>query len=266
MEELMTALKQAAKQLRAVILCTDPDEPDENSEFRSLMKSLGFTEKNDDGFGNIQAQHVFRLNLADRTAEDVFHAFGSKTRYNIGLASRKGVTIRQYSGTNNIPTSELEAFYRLMVTTGQRDHFYVRDPAYFENLMNILNGDAHLFMAYWNGQPIAGAIEVFCSEKAWYLYGASADSHRNTMPNYLIQWTMIRQALARGCKFYDFRGVPGTPTEDHPLYGLYRFKKGFSGTFTTFTGLFTYSFRPVLGKLLQLALFLRQKCTPSTRK
>ncbi len=265
-EELMTALKQTARKHRAIMLYTDPDEPDTNDDFRAIMQNLGFTEKNDKGFGNIQAQYVFRLNLADRSKEEVLGAFCSKTRYNIGLSDRKGVTIKEYAGTDDIPDAVMESFYRLMVATGQRDHFYIRDPAYFKNVMQSLRNDAHLFIAYLNGQPIAGTIESFCGKKAWYLYGASSNIHRNAMPNYLLQWTMIQRAMDRNCDFYDFRGVPGNPTEGDPLYGLYRFKKGFSGTYTKFTGLFTYSFRPILGKLLQLAIRLRQRCTPCIRK
>ena len=52
----------------------------------------------------------------------------------------------------------------------------------------------------------------------------------------MLQWEMVRMALERHCVFYDFRGVPGDLKEDNPLYGLYRFKKGFGGTYTKFTG------------------------------
>lgn len=56
------------------------------------------------------------------------------------------------------------------------------------------------------------------------------------MPNYLLQWSIICWALERGSRIYDFRGVSGDLSEDNPLYGLYRFKKGFGGEFTEFIG------------------------------
>jgi lipid II:glycine glycyltransferase (peptidoglycan interpeptide bridge formation enzyme) len=57
------------------------------------------------------------------------------------------------------------------------------------------------------------------------------------MPNYLIQWEMINWAKEKGCAIYDFRGVSGDVlNEDNPLYGLYRFKKGFNGTLVEFIG------------------------------
>ena len=39
-----------------------------------------------------------------------------------------------------------------------------------------------------------------------------------------------------GCRVYDFRGVPGDVGEDHPLYGLVKFKRGFNGDYTEFVG------------------------------
>lgn len=258
LEEMLAAAKQIAKEHRALLLYLDPDEPDTNQEFRSILTDLGFREKSDDGFGNIQAQHVFRLDLTGAAAEDIFRAFSSKTRYNIRLAQRKGVAIREYSGADTIPEDVLNHFAKIMTETGQRDGFHVRERSYFAGVLDALQEDAHLFIAYYQNQPIAGTIESFCGDKAWYLYGASSNAHRDKMPNYLLQWTMICRAMERGCVFYDFRGVPSDPKEDHPLYGLYRFKSGFSGTFTKFSGLFTRFYHPILGRLFVKILALRR--------
>ena len=256
--ELMAALKRMAKEHRALLLYLDPDEPDTNAEFLSLMKKWKFREQSDEGFGNIQPQFVFRLALDGRDEEGLFDHFSQKTRYNIRLAQRKGVTIREYSGSEHIPEAVLDSFTALMETTGQRDHFQVRGKAYFKSILNALGDDARLFMAYYQDIPIAGSIEVFCGNKAWYLYGASANDHRNMMPNYLLQWTMIQNAMEQNCDLYDFRGVPGDVSKDHPLYGLYRFKKGFSGTYTKFSGLFVHSFLPMSGFLIERAMKLRR--------
>lgn len=264
--ELMTAVREIAKAHRALLLYLDPDEPDTNGAFRDAMTELGFREKADDGFGNIQPQYVFRLALGGVNETDIYNAFAPKTRYNIRLSQRRGVTIREYSGAEDIPEAVLDRFCALMETTGQRDHFRVRGKAYFGGLLKALGSDARLFMAYYRDEPIAGTIEVFCGKKAWYLYGASANDHRNTMPNYLLQWTMIRCAIERGCEVYDFRGVPGNPSEEDPLYGLYRFKKGFSGTYTKFTGLFTYSFHPAWGTVLEKLVQLRRWVRNMNRK
>ena len=84
--------------------------------------------------------------------------------------------------------------------------------------------------------PIAGTLAIAYGDKVWYLYGASSNESRNLMPNYLLQWSMIQWSIERGCRMYDFRGVSGDVSEDNPLYGLFRFKQGFGGTFTEFVG------------------------------
>ena len=43
---------------------------------------------------------------------------------------------------------------------------------------------------------------------------------------------------------YDFRGVSGDLDENNPLYGLYRFKKGFNGVLTEFVGEWDFVYKP----------------------
>ena len=51
-----------------------------------------------------------------------------------------------------------------------------------------------------------------------------------------INTVKIPLAIESGSRIYDFRGVSGDLSEDNPLYGLYRFKKGFNGDFCEFIG------------------------------
>lgn len=261
MEALFTGLRELARQNRCLLTYLDPDEPENNEVFRGIMNHHGFLESHSDAFGGVQPQSVFRISLEGKDEETLLSSFAQKTRYNIRLAQRRGVTVEQYPGESRVPENVMEAFDQLMRTTGERDHFLVRSREYFETLLRSLGNDAVLNMAYLNGKPIAGSLAIFYGNKAWYLYGASANEHRGAMPNYLLQWTMLRDALQKGCILYDFRGVPGTGQPDDPLYGLYRFKKGFSGEHTRFTGLFLYYHRPLLGRLVHRAqaVFRKQR-------
>ncbi|MCD7770381.1 MAG: aminoacyltransferase, partial [Oscillospiraceae bacterium] len=153
-----------------------------------------------------------------------------KCRYNIRLAIRRGVALRE--GTRE----DLAVFHRLLTETGVRDGFLVRPLAYFQRMWDALY-PAHmrLYLACWEGQPIAGAIPVFYGDRTWYCYGASSNDHRELMPNYLLQWAMIRLALARHDSVYDLRGYDAAgPAGDRN--GLYRYKKGFGGRDTAFIG------------------------------
>lgn len=90
---------------------------------------------------------------------------------------------------------------------------------------NMAPDHMKVLLAYYDGKPISGVIPIFYGNKTWYLYGASSNEHRNLMPNYLLQWEMIKLAISRHDDIYDFRGVSGVVDENHPQYGLYRFKK-----------------------------------------
>lgn len=71
------------------------------------------------------------------------------------------------------------------------------------------------------------------------------------MPNYLLQWEMIKWAINSGCNVYDFRGVSGDLNKDNHLYGLYRFKKGFNGDFTEFIGELELVFNPFIRFIIE---------------
>ena len=76
---------------------------------------------------------------------------------------------------------------------------------------------------------MSGIITTYFGNKSWYLYGASDNMYREFMPNYYIQWQSFTQAKQAGYELYDFFGISGKTDESDPLYGLYRFKKGFGG-------------------------------------
>ena len=125
-------------------------------------------------------------------------------------------------------------------------------------MLDNMGENARLYMAYADGVAIAGTLAILYGDKVWYLYGASDNAFRNAMPNYLLQWEMIRWAVERGCNVYDFRGVSGDLSEDNPLYGLYRFKKGFGGDLVEFAGEFNYLINPAVDKLVNLGIKLRK--------
>ena len=64
---------------------------------------------------------------------------------------------------------------------------------------------------------------------------------------------MIKEAIANKCDIYDFRGVSGVVDENHPQYGLYRFKKGFNAEFTEFIGEVYIPYKPLTYKMYKIS-------------
>ncbi len=251
--ERLTAIFQAigelAKKEKAVLLKIDPDIPKTNQELTDYLHNGGFRQV-DKGknFEGVQPKFVFRLNIS-ADEETLLANMHQKTRYNVRLAMKKGVNIR--IGTRK----DLSEFYRVLKETTERDNFLVRSYSYFEDLYDTLvpAGFAQLFIGEYEGKIVAGTLAFLTGDKAWYIYGASSNSYRNVMPNYLIQWEMIRWAKTKGCTLYDFRGVSGDLNEENPLYGLYKFKRGFNGEFTEFIGEWDFVYRPFMYSLWKIA-------------
>lgn len=249
--ELFAGAREVAKRFHGYAMYIDPDVLEDDEAFCRLMGGFGFFLKERSlNFEGIQPRFVFRLPIAGKTEEEVMAGFESKTRYNIRLAGRRGVTVSHWTGDGPVPDSSLDAFSSLMEETGKRDHFMVRSRGYFADMFKSLGKHARLYMAYQNGVPIAGAVAVQYGNKTWYSYGASSNEHREAMPNYLLQWEMIRWAIEGRCSLYDFRGISGDLSPSNPLYGLYRFKKGFNGDFTAFAGQFTIFYKPAAARLM----------------
>ncbi len=243
--------KLLADKYNAFVLRMEPDVEKSDEKYREIMEDLGFSIKDDskDFRDEIQPRFVFQLNLKGKDKDTIFSEFQSKTRYNIRLAMKKGVEIREGS------REDLKVFYDIMVETGKRDNFLIRSLSYFEKMYDELVPQGHmkLLMAYHEGQAISGIIPIMYGNKTWYLYGASSNTKRNLMPNYLLQWTMIQEAIDNGNDMYDFRGVSGVVDENHPQYGLYRFKKGFNARFVEFIGEVYMPYKPLKYKLYKFA-------------
>ncbi|SMB86346.1 Lipid II:glycine glycyltransferase (Peptidoglycan interpeptide bridge formation enzyme) [Desulfonispora thiosulfatigenes DSM 11270] len=230
---MLKEVEKLAKEHKAIFFKVDPDISAENTEFANLLTSRGFrSAEKGEGFDGIQPKFVFRLDLTP-DEETLMKNMHSKTRYNIRLAGKRGVTIKE-----DCKKEDLKYFYEILLETCERDNFLVRSYQYFEDMWDYLveNGYGKLFMAEYEGKYISGTLALIMGNKVWYLYGASSNQYRNVMPNYLLQWTMIKWAKENNCTLYDFRGVPGYLSEDNPLYGLFKFKKGFNGDYTEFIG------------------------------
>ncbi|NML38762.1 peptidoglycan bridge formation glycyltransferase FemA/FemB family protein [Chitinophaga sp. G-6-1-13] len=153
----------------------------------------------------------------------------TKTRYNIQLAGRKGVQVKA-AGLENIDT-----WYNLYAQTCARNGIVQEDIGYFRTVLtarannSTSPADVEMLLAEADGIPLAAMFLVVAGHRGTYLYGASADTHRNYMGTYMLQWEAMRRAKRKGCTEYDFFGVSPTPDPQHPLYGLYKFKNGFGG-------------------------------------
>ncbi len=166
-----------------------------------------------------------------------------KWRYNVRLAGRKGVEVHSAESA-----ADVDAWYALLETTGERDQFGIHTLEYYRKAWQVLGTrqQARLFLAYAEGELLAGIFVSLMAREAIYLYGASSNARRNLMPNYLLQWEAMRWAKQNGACSYDFWGIPATDEAEEAMAGVYRFKSGWGGRVVRFLGTYEDVYRPLL--------------------
>ncbi|MFH0988282.1 MAG: peptidoglycan bridge formation glycyltransferase FemA/FemB family protein [Parcubacteria group bacterium] len=193
-----------------------------------------------------------------KTEDEILAGMQQKTRYNVRLAQKKGVTV-------SIDNDMAGEFYDLLKKTMRRQGFNYFGKKYYEELLKL--PFVKLYLAQINGKTVAANIMVFWNDTATYLFGASDYGYRDAMAPYLLQWQAISDAKMMGMKKYDFWGVApegrSQLSEDGSLggnqqseirnqklekwAGFTKFKKGFSPAtpITGYVGTFEKIYRPL---------------------
>lgn len=203
----------------------DPPSP----RIRELRMNFGTEEWNlRKSATDVQPPDTVRLDL--RGDDDaLLAAMHRKTRYNIRLSRRHGVTVRRGD------LGDLCGWYEIYRETAARKRIAAAERGYFESLLALAGSDSHrdtnvvLLVAFREDALLGGVIVAAERDSAFYLYGATSYRYRSLMPAYALQWKALRWARELGCSYYDLHGIPPNDDPAHPLHGLYRFKTGFGG-------------------------------------
>src|SRR6056297_182189 len=198
---------------------------------------------------NMLPRHTLILDIrADE--QELLAQMHQKTRYNIRLAGKKGVTVVH-------DNDRFKDFLDLFEKTKKRQDFSYYSSGYFKKLLQCPL--VKLYLAEMNGKVIAANIMIFSGDTAIYLFGASDYEYRKFMAPHLLQWEAIKKAQKQGLWFYDFWGVApeGEKGRLSRWAGFTRFKKGFSpkAKITEYLGTYEKVFSPVK---LGLYRFLRK--------
>ena len=222
--ELWSEIDSICKRKQAIFLKLEPDLwTDEELDTRNMALRTSPH--------NIQPPRTIIIDIKG-SEEEILARMKQKTRYNVRLAEKKGVTVRAWD--------DIQSFHKMMLVTGDRDSFGVHSLEYYRRAYELFHptGMCELLVAEYEGLPIAALMVFARGRRAWYFYGASTDEQRNRMPTYLLQWEAMKWAKMCGCEEYDLWGVPDEDqafleanfeTKQDGLWGVYRFKRGFGG-------------------------------------
>lgn len=244
--QVLQDLIQLVQEREAIFLKIDPLVPismcEDSSDITSsigknvtqTLRLLDWRPSNE----QVQFKNTLHLDL-EPSEDELLASMKQKTRYNVRLAARSGVNVREGG------LEDLDLLYRLYAETSVRDGFVIRQLDYYVSAWGdfIESGMAQPLIAEFEGEAIAALILYQFGKSAKYMYGMSRSEHREKMPNYLLQWEAIRWAKVHGCHTYDFWGAPDSLDEKDPLWGLYRFKSGFGAVFVESIGAWDHVFQ-----------------------
>jgi len=171
---------------------------------------------------------ILDLNLNE---DELLGRMHEKTPYNIGLAQRKGVSVRKAEYNEK----DFEEFWNLLNQTVQRQKIAIFEKEYYrKQLQNSSDKFKNLiFIAQYQGKIIAANLVNVFGNTMTYTHGGSDNQYRALMAPHLLQWEQIREAKNRACKAYDFWGI-----DEINWPGITRFKKGFGGQEVQYIGTF----------------------------
>lgn len=192
-----------------------------------------------------------------KSEEELAAAMKSKWRYNMGLAERKAVVVREMTNDEGF-----EHFAKLYFETTGRQDYSGHTRHYHKVIFDTLKGSmSHILIAFYNNVPLSAYHLLLFNGILYYPYGGSAIIHRDVMASNLLMWEAIRFGKNHGAHTFDMWGSLG-PDYDRNAggwAGFSRFKEGYGTEFVEFIGSYDYVLSPVLYRVYNVADVIRKK-------
>jgi len=240
-------IKELAKRENCIFLRVEPIE-----KLKIENCKLEIARSND-----VQPSKTIILDLT-KSEEQLLKDMHQKTRYNIRLAEKKGVKIKE--------SQNIDDFWKLMKETTDRDGFRAHNKEYYERMLQIdpstplrsaqddkKKMNVKLYIAEYENKILVAGIFVFYGDTVTYLHGASTHDNKNVMAPYLLHWEMIKFAKKSGYKYYDFYGI-----SEKKWPGVTRFKKGFGGEEINYPGCYDIIFNKAWYSLYRILRGIRR--------
>ena len=190
-----------------------------------------------------------------KSEEELLKNMHSKTRYNIRLAEKKGVKVREESNDKGFKT-----FAKLYFETTKRQKYFGHDYHYHKIVWDNLKAKiGHILIAYYNDIPLAAYELWYLDGVVYYVYGGTSEEYRNLMASNLLMWEAIKLGKRLGAKKFDMWGsLPPDYSLTHSWSGFTRFKQGYGTKFVEMIGSYDLVISPLLYKIYNLIYSLRE--------
>lgn len=186
--------------------------------------------------------------------DDLLKNLKQKTRYNIGLARRKGVTV-----VLEDTDAGFQKFIDLYFQTCRRQNYFGHSREYHKIIWSALKEtQAHILLAHFEGEPLAAYELFYCKNTLYYPYGGSSEKHRNLMAANLLMWEAILLGKKMGATRFDMWGSLAPGYDEKNIWsGFTRFKEGYGTTYAEFVGSYDLVVNPIPYRIYSAVYALR---------
>jgi len=237
-ESQMQAIKMVARKYKCIFVKVESKCEKNETGNDDWLKRLGLVKAK-----SLFTPYNFVLDLTP-SEEELERQMKQKTRYNIRLAEKKGVT----AGIDNSDKA-FEEYLRLMEETTTRQKFYAHNTKYHRAMWKVLKNSettknkltAQLMTAKYEGKIVTTWILFRHNDTLYYPYGASSRENRQVMANNLVMWETIKLAKKWNLRYLDMWGALGPdPAKNDPWYGFHKFKEGYGARHVQYLGSYDY--------------------------
>ena len=186
--KMLEKLKKLAREENLVFIKLEPNVL-KNERLIGLLKKNGATRGK-----RLFTPTTFWIDLTP-SEEELLKSFHSKTRYNIRMAQKNGVEVKE-----NNSDKAFEKYISLTRETAQRQKFYAHTEKYHRLMWTVLHKEmvkegkapiARLLTATYKKETITAWILFVWRDFLYYPYGASTDKYKNVMANNLDRKSVV---------------------------------------------------------------------------
>lgn len=249
-QQVLDFLTVYGQQHKVIFFKIEPYEEKNALSNRTIEQSSNFVRSSHPLFPD----WTMKLDL-NPSEEELMANMKSKTRYNVRLAERKGVVVKEMSTDEGF-----EIFSKLYFETTKRQKYHGHTKTYHKIIWDSLkNGMAHILIAFFENEPLAAYELFFFHDTFYYPYGGSSEKYRNLMGANLLMWEAIRLGKKLGATSFDMWGsLPPNYDQSNPWAGFTRFKEGYNAQFTEMIGSFDLIVNSQLYRLYNMIYKVRE--------
>jgi peptidoglycan pentaglycine glycine transferase (the first glycine) len=224
-EQFILHVKKRAQEEKSIFVKVEPLD----AKIPEVLHQFKFKKSKKE----VQPHKTIVVDLS-KSEEELLAGMHHKTRYNIKVAEKHGVTVEE--------SNDVEVFWKLLKKTAERQKFSTHEKGYYKKIFEFFREgkeiQTKIFFAMHENKSIAGGLMLLHADTAYYLHGGSDNEYRQLMAPYAFHWLMMNLMKEQGFKFYDFGGSEG---DKYP--GVTRFKLGWGGQQISYPGAFDLSIR-----------------------